>query len=66
MSTAEVTAYLLGSQITATLAAALAGDHEAQAQADAPLGPDERVALDRLGPEQFAYWVLRGATEAAQ
>ena len=56
MSTAEVIAYMAGAQAKDDLDAGV----------DAPLTPDEAKALLKLGPVEFAYWMLRGATEKAE
>jgi hypothetical protein len=64
MSTAEVTAYLVGTS--------MAADHRAELLAGGelvpltPAGTSEEVlsALERLGAKQFGYWVLRGVNDA--
>lgn len=64
MSSAEVTAYLLGSTTAVDVQAWLAAGDPGSVVPDVPLSPGQQRAMEQLGEERFAYWALRGALEA--
>lgn len=66
MSKAEVSAYLLGAQVEADVWLSDKSDADIAIGLIDSLTVDQVEALCRLGPDAFAYWVLRGATEAAE
>lgn len=65
MSRSEITAWQLGTTIEAELRAGIEIDPARAALDWDGLGIMEQEARFRLGDESFAYWVLKGAQDAA-
>ena len=67
MSAAELDAFNLGAAVGLELAAALGDIDGSLVVAGVEPATDAEVdALVRLGPEMFAYWVLRGVLDAVE
>lgn len=65
MSRSEITAWQLGTAVESELRAGLEVDPARRALDWDGLTVMEQEARFRLGDESFAYWVLKGAQDAA-